>query len=31
MLGGINLTLGIIALAFALWITKDKWRGKIGI
>jgi len=31
MLGGINLTLGIIGLAFALWITKDKWRGKLGL
>jgi len=31
MLGGINLTLGIIGLAFVLWITKDKWRGKVGI
>ncbi len=31
MLGGINLTIGLIGLAFALWITRDRWRGKIGI
>ena len=31
MLGGFNLMLGIIALGFALYITEDKWRGKIGI
>ena len=31
MMGGINFTVGIIGLAFALWITKDKWRGKIGL
>ena len=31
MLGGINLTLGLIGLAFALWITQDKWRGKVGL
>jgi len=31
MLGGINLTIGLLALGFTLWITRDKWRGKIGI
>ena len=31
MLGGINTTIGLIALAFALWVTRDKWRGKIGL
>jgi len=31
MLGGINLTVGLIGLAFALWITRDRWRGKIGL
>jgi len=31
MLGGFNLMLGIIGLGFALYITQDKWRGKIGL
>jgi hypothetical protein len=31
MLGGINFMLGVIALGFALWVTRDKWRGKIGL
>jgi len=30
-LGIPNFMLGVFALAFALYITKDKWRGKIGI
>jgi len=31
IMGVPNFFLGIIALGFALYITKDKWRGKIGI
>jgi len=31
MLSGINFFLAIFGLAFALYITKDKWRGKIGL
>jgi len=31
LLGISNMMLGIIALGFALYITQDKWRGKIGI
>jgi len=27
MLGGINLTIGLLGLG----ITRDRWRGKIGI
>jgi len=30
-LGIPNFLLGLGALVFALYITKDKWRGKIGI
>jgi len=30
-LGIPNFMLGLGALVFALYITKDKWRGKIGI
>ena len=30
-LGIPNFMLGVLGLAFALYITKDKWRGKIGI
>ena len=26
-----NFLLGLFALGFALYITQDKWRGKIGI
>ena len=26
-----NFVLGLIALGFALYITKDKWRHKVGI
>jgi hypothetical protein len=26
-----NFLLGLIGLVFALYITQDKWRGKIGI
>jgi len=26
-----NFLLGIIALGFALYVTQDKWRGKVGI
>jgi len=31
MMGGINFTVAIIAFGFMLWVTKDKWRGKIGL
>ena len=31
LLGISNMMLGLIALGFALYITKDKWRGKIGL
>ena len=31
LLGISNMMLGLIALGFALYVTRDKWRGKIGL
>jgi hypothetical protein len=31
MLSGINFFLAIIGLGFALYVSRDKWRGKIGV
>jgi len=31
MMGGLNFTVAIIALGFTLWVTRDKWRGKLGL
>jgi len=31
MMGIPNFLIGLLGLAFALYITRDKWRGKIGV
>ena len=31
LLGISNTMLGLIALGFALYVTQDKWRGKLGL
>jgi len=31
LLGISNMMFGLIALGFALYVTQDKWRGKLGL
>jgi hypothetical protein len=31
LLGISNMMLALIALGFALYVTQDKWRGKLGL